>query len=202
MTVFPCKIIVCTVSNNDSKVSIEKFKKIPVTINQPQVVNRLTAAGYLERNLNEMKKSEEGRAVTITALAEELGVARKTIYAWMKLQGCPGKNKDEKFEIKSWQEWILKNGLGERQRNAVLSKDDLIHQQAKNWALRNKALEESMLDLEETESLWLSKITAARSAMESMPTNLAPQLSGLEPDEIQAKLQAAIDSIIEAMSKA
>ena len=51
------------------------------------------------------------RVKTIKELASEIGVTRRTISNWRKLEGCPERHKDG-WDVAEWQEWLRGKGLG------------------------------------------------------------------------------------------
>jgi len=53
-------------------------------------------------------------ARTTSQLATACGASRRTISAWLKVDGNPGRRADGSFSVTRWQKWIAANGLGSR----------------------------------------------------------------------------------------
>lgn len=147
------------------------------------------------------------RVKTVDQLAEELGIARSTIYRWR----ADGWGIDDLYseeqggwdpeEVREWAKDM------KRARRAVLRpssesfEDDegsagSYHRQWKKAravmaTIQARKLQESVVERSEVERQWSMRITELATSMDSLATQLAPKLVGLTANEIRAELRKA-----------
>src|ERR1019366_254045 len=135
--------------------------------------------------------SADSDELTIAALAISLGVTRPTIYAWLKLPGCPAKR-----VVADWQKWV---------KDANLDSQSL---RDKKTAAEIKLLN-AKLDREERRSiakvevdqLLLHISSRSRSMLyQFMETELPSKLDGMSAGQMRPILREKADEICDAMA--
>jgi hypothetical protein len=147
--------------------------------------NKTLTAG--ERKLLESFQhgSDKEYADNAVELAEILGVNRKTISRWRKIDGSPEPRADGRYHIPSWRQFKIEHGRegaeddehNPRQRKVRLENEKLEVQIA---ILRKEYV--SALDVEKDTG---DMINAAKAILLSGPRSLAPQVVGVSIPEAE-----------------
>lgn len=156
----------------------------------------------LEMALPDNEVGEE-YAETQDALATALGIAdRKSIQRWMKEPGCPGKENDGRYNVKSWRLWTqtqnkrtgTKGTTYEKQREKSIALD---------VRLKELELDERMgrvIDREECTTVLLELVTKVTQALRSLRHSLAPKVVGETVPEANKRIGADIDATLELLA--
>ena len=89
------------------------------------------------------------------------------------------------------------NSLANRKLIAEVNKEEAI---AKIKQLELERLEGKLVDSEEVEEAWKNLVANCCAKFSGLPTKLALELSGMKPEEIQARLSEAIDEALVELS--
>ena len=176
-------------------------RNIRMKVNEGAVLTR-EQLKRLEMALPDNEVGEEF-AETQDALATALGIAdRKSIQRWMKEPGCPGKETDGRYNVKSWRLWTqtqnkrtgTKGTTYEKQREKSMALD---------VRLKEIELEEKMgrvIDREECTTVLLELVTKVTQAMRSLRHSLAPKVVGETVPEANKRIGADIDATLEMLA--
>lgn len=134
------------------------------------------------------------------ALAEVLGVDRKTIQRWIKEEGCPGAQSGGRYSVMEWREWIRKTG---RKDGEAAGEDiDATYERARNILLQNQRIEfqigvmrkeyVSSMEVEQ----WGAELGASIRKVVGQLHLQAPSLVGLPVAELELRLKELEDETI------
>jgi hypothetical protein len=135
-------------------------------------------------------------------LAENLGVDRKTIQRWLKIDGCPEAKSDGRYNILEFKEWALKTG------RKYESDEDFDSDERNKLEVRRLRTICERLDLElevqkgnysaneDVEIMVRRMVSSARKVLSQIPSQLAPQLSGLATADIEIRLKQAVEEAL------
>lgn len=144
-------------------------------------------------------------AKNIAELAEILGVTRRTLNHWKKMQGAPKPLTNGQHDVSAWREFVRLNGLkGGRElaganQEALKARRLLVDIEERELRLAIRQGTVVSLDLVRQE--WITKVARARSLLESRFLNeLPPILSGLDAHGIRGKLSHALHEAYEILS--
>jgi hypothetical protein len=134
-------------------------------------------------------------------LSEILGVNRKTISRWRKIDGNPGTQADGRYHVASWRQFKIEHGRdgaeddsdNPRQRKLRLENDKLEIQ----IAILSKQYV-SALDVEKEVG---DMINVAKSTLLSGPRSLAPQVVGVSIPEAEKILTEWLFRALSALQK-
>lgn len=143
-------------------------------------------------------------ALNYVELADILGVNRKTINRWCKLQDAPKPLSNGKHNVAKWQAFVKKNGLKEvdSPEEEELKSRKLLAE-VKQAELKLKVMEGTYVPIEKVREVWMSHIGQVRSILESRFLNeLPPLLTTLDAIQIREKLQDVLDETYKAISVA
>lgn len=135
---------------------------------------------------------------TQAALAEELGVERKSISRWSRKKGCPGKGENG-YNVRRWKQWIADEGLGRKSRRGKQRLEE------EKLELGNEKLRIAVAK-ERGELLGIDEVCQVLSDMmsgfvltlrQSVPT-MAEEAVGVTPGEAVKRIRHRLD---EAMAE-
>jgi hypothetical protein len=156
-----------------------------------------------ERKLIQSYKhgSDKEYADNSVELAEILGVNRKTISRWRKMEENPGVQADGRYHIASWRQFKIEHG-----RDGA--EDDAANPRQKKLILENEKLEVqiAILRKEYVSALDVEKdvgdlINAAKAVLLPGPRSLAPQVVGVPIPEAEKILQEWLFRALSVLQK-
>jgi phage terminase Nu1 subunit (DNA packaging protein) len=188
-------------------VEMAKKKRHIHLLEKLQKSQPLTSSELKELSKYESGPDEPGIVDSQEQVAKAFGVSLRTIAYWAK-DGMPV-TRDGRYDLKEIQAWrfILKHGDGDQSNGKPGSKKALEEWEAKYREY--KALREQMRYRQEIGELversliedGLIKISlAVKRAFLALPRNIATQLVGLEPRQIEARLRERVQEIIKDFS--
>jgi hypothetical protein len=142
-------------------------------------------------------------AKNIVHLAEILGVTRRTLTTWRKIEGAPQALPNGQHEVNLWREFIRSNGLKgakETGHNTESLKARRLLVDIEDRELRLAIRKATVVPMELVREQWISKVGRARSLLESRFLNeLPPILCGLDTHMIREKLNQALLEVYEIL---
>lgn len=131
-------------------------------------------------------------------LADVLGVERKTIQRWLKINGCPQARSDGRFNVQEFREWASKTGR-------KISEDDPMEERNKLEVRRLRTICERLdLELAVAKETYTANdevtkgiyrmIGSARKVLSAMPAQLAPQVVGMSIPDAEQRIREHVDS--------
>lgn len=128
-----------------------------------------------------------GHVRTQVELAAALGVDRKTIKRWMKMEGCPGAKADGRYSVEAWLSFKAKQKAGVRDGDL-----DPADEKARQILLQNERLELqiAVMRKEYVASVDVEKwvgamVLQAKRVLLGLPSSIAPQVVGLSVPEAE-----------------
>lgn len=161
-----------------------------------------------ERALIEARASGSSKttayAKTIVELAEILGVTRRTVNIWKKMDGSPKPLPNGQHDVTAWREFVRLNGLKGGKDVAGANQEGLKARRLlvdiEERELRLAMKQGTVVSLESVRQEWITKVARARSLLESRFLNeLPPILSGLDAHDIRQKLNRALHEAYEIL---
>ena len=161
--------------------------------------------------------TEPQRVNTVAQLAAALGVDRTTVYRWKNHWGLddlfdaalggwdPAEVNDWSRDMKRARRAVMRPGFdvslegGEGSAPEEPGKDwGNVYRKAKAIlaTLQAKRMQETLLDREEVENQWASRVAELTAALEALPAQLAPILA---PMQRETEVQAALDESFRAL---
>jgi len=139
------------------------------------------------------------------ALAEVLGVDRKTIKEWLKIPGNPGKNKDDRYDVEAWREWQAANSYNTTQDQETLVGDESVtivglraqklqeeilrlKQDSERLKLANEVERGELITLDEAKQVIGNAYSAMIAALRQMKHRISSQVCGLDSGSITRRL--------------
>lgn len=143
-----------------------------------------------ENNSTEKKKTKKW-VTSQVALAEVLGVDRKTIKEWLKMPGTPGKAKDDRYNVEDWREWQSANSYKTGDENVdtlvpedgdtiVALKQRLMRAQAEKVEIENKVRKGELISEEEVCRVVVDAFAGMVSSLRQTKHRVSSQMSGLD----------------------
>jgi len=140
-----------------------------------------------------------------TDLARELGVNRKTIQRWLKIEGCPSTASDGRYNVSEWRKWASDN-------NFKVSGDDddetKLKLELKRLLLVNQKLEFDMAIKrgeytlnDDVEAMFVIMVQNAKKVLLALPSNASPQVVGLSVPEAEIRLREIVDEALSQLQK-
>ena len=143
-------------------------------------------------------------AKTYVELSEILGVTRRTVTEWKKLDGAPKPIPNGQHDVSAWREFVRVRGLKKSKEvasNTEGLKARRLLVDIEERELRLAMRQGTVVSLESVREQWITKVARARSLLESRFLNeLPPILSGLDAHGIRRKLNAALLEVYETLN--
>jgi hypothetical protein len=135
----------------------------------------------------------------LTSLGAELGFSVAAFSQWRaRYTDTP-----DTLHADKWREWIARNGLGTKGRQASKSREALTNEKLASEIRINHIKiskeERKLIPADEVESFMLYASSKAKSALFQMVAETAPKCAGLEAGEIRGILRSAADVICLSM---
>lgn len=168
-----------------------------------KTVRKTTRKRPAKKAAKKAAKSTIRYAKTTEELAKALEVTRRTITEYLKLPGCPGKEKSG-YDLGKWIAWAksvdMNRGKLDTERQGAKTQKE--QAQAAYWEFRVARERGDYVLRSEMEEQWATRIGKAINLLRAKFENeLPPLLEGLSPVEIQAANQQALDEVIEALHR-
>lgn len=138
-----------------------------------------------------------------TALADLLGVSRRSIHRWIR-EGAPAPRSDGRLDVRAWRKWIAANAkavgdsegedeaeatvVGERKRWLQLKCEQLTHEIA---SLRSEYT--SNVEIEQQAEQLREEVSRVLTAI---PDALAPRIVGCTVPEAAKRIRDAVDAAL------
>lgn len=142
-----------------------------------------------------------------TDLARELGVNRKTIQRWLKIEGNPRTASDGRYSVTEWRKWANDNNFKVSDEDGETG-DSKLKLEAKRLLLQNQRLE---FDLavrrgeythnDDVEAMYVLMVQNAKKVLLALPSNSAPQVVGLSVPEAEIRLREIVDEALSQLQK-
>jgi len=142
-------------------------------------------------------------AKTAVELASLLGVTRRTITAWQKLDGSPKPLSNGMWPVADWREFVRVRGLkgtkpAPGNEEALKARKLLAEVEERELRIAIKKGEFVRIDQVRTE--WIGLVAQATAILRAKFENELPAiLSGLDATGIQAECRKAIDEVLRAL---
>jgi hypothetical protein len=140
-----------------------------------------------------------------TDLARELGVNRKTIQRWLKIEGCPQTASDGRYNVTEWRKWASDNNFKVSGGDDDESKLKL---EAKRLLLINQKLEFDMAikrgeytHNDDVETMFVMMVQNAKKVLLALPSNASPQVVGLSVPEAEIRLREIVDEALSQLQR-
>jgi len=141
-----------------------------------------------------------------TDLARELGVNRKTIQRWLKVEGCPPTASDGRYNVLDWRKWATENNLKVSEGEGA--GDSKLKLEARRLLLNNSRLE---FDLavrrgeythnDDVEAMFVMMVQNAKKVLLALPSNASPQVVGLSVPEAEIRLREIVDEALAQLQR-
>jgi hypothetical protein len=152
-----------------------------------------------ERELLARQRAKVGTLVpSAIALAERLGVDRRTLNRWAKEPGFPKKN-TEGYDVDAVREWVASNGLKTSRASEL------------NEEKKRVEIEKIRLEIDIKKGLYLPKeevvrdlgryVFTLKTLLQTAATTLAPQVVGLTVPEALERLRQEHHEILRTLSE-
>lgn len=142
-------------------------------------------------------------AKTIVELAALLGVTRRTISSWQKLDGAPKALSNGMWPVADWREFVRVRGLKGGKttggnEDALKARKLLAEVEERELRIAIKKGEYVRVETVRTE--WIGLVAHATAILRAkFESELPPILSGLDATGIQAECRKAIDEVLRAL---
>jgi len=179
--------------NADFKNLVSKVKKgQPLTQAERQLI-KSSASGDSDLSMSETP--------TIVALANALGVSRRSISNWRKLEGSPTPAANGTHDVVAWRNFMntrqLKPEIGDSEETLRYRK---LAAEVEERELRIALRRGDVIQREAVRQSWLERSGRVTSIMRAkFEKELPPLLVGFEAPEIAEKLSKALDEILEEL---
>ncbi len=138
-------------------------------------------------------------AKTLVELAAVLGITRRTLSTWQKLEGAPKALSNGLWPVADWREFVRMRGLNAGRvpvGNEEALKARKLLAEVEERELRIAVKRGEYVPLHEVRESWMVRIGRVRSLMETRLLNeLPPVLSGMDAHGIRSELDALLAEI-------
>ncbi len=181
--------------NADFKNLVDKVRKgQPLTQAERQLI-KARATGDNGGDLNVTI------AHTVVELANALGVNRRSITNWRKLEGAPEVSANGAHDVVAWREFMKKKQLkGESGDDEETLRYRKLAAEVEERELRLEVRKGSFISREAVRHSWLERAGRVTTIMRSkFEKELPPLLIGLDAPAISEKLAQAVDEILKEL---
>lgn len=139
-------------------------------------------------------------AKTLVELAAVLGVSRRTLSTWQKLEGAPKALSNGLWPVADWREFVRMRGLNAGRvpvGNEEALKARKLLAEVEERELRIAVKKGEYVPLTKVREEWIGLVAQATSILRAKFENeLPPVLSGLDATGIQRECRRAIDEVL------
>jgi hypothetical protein len=142
-------------------------------------------------------------AKTLVELAAVLGVTRRTLTAWQKMEGAPKPLSNGLWPVADWREFVRVRGLKTGKTpvgNEEALKARKLLAEVEERELRIAVKKGEYVPLHQVRTEWIGLVAQATSILRAKFENeLPPILSGLDATGIQRECRQAIDEVLRSL---
>lgn len=142
-------------------------------------------------------------AKNLVELAAILGVTRRTLNNWQKIDGAPKALSNGMWPVADWREFIRLRGLKAGKvpiHNEEALKARKLLAEVEERELRIQIKKGEYVRLDQVRSEWIGLAAQATAILRAkFESELPPVLSGLDATGIQAECRKAIDEVLKAL---
>ena len=142
-------------------------------------------------------------AKTLVELAAVLGVTRRTLTTWQKMDGSPKPLSNGLWPVADWREFVRMRGLKAGKApvgNEEALKARKLLAEVEERELRIAVKKGEYVPLTKVREEWIGLVAQATSVLRAKFENeLPPVLSGLDATGIQAECRKAIDEVLRCL---
>jgi hypothetical protein len=142
-------------------------------------------------------------AKTLVELAAVLGVTRRTLSTWQKMDGAPKPLSNGLWPVADWREFVRLRGLKAGKTpvgNEEALKARKLLAEVEERELRIAVKKGEYVPLTKVREEWIGLVAQATSVLRAKFENeLPPVLSGLDATGIQAECRKAIDEVLRCL---
>ena len=142
-------------------------------------------------------------AKTLVELAAVLGVTRRTLSTWQKMDGAPKPLSNGLWPVADWREFVRMRGLKVGKTpvgNEEALKARKLLAEVEERELRIAVKKGEYVPLTKVREEWIGLVAQATSVLRAKFENeLPPVLSGLDATGIQAECRKAIDEVLRCL---
>ena len=142
-------------------------------------------------------------AKTLVELAAVLGVTRRTLTAWQKMDGSPKTLSNGMWPVADWREFVRVRGLKASKTpvgNEEALKARKLLAEVEERELRIAVKKGEYVPLNQVRTEWIGLVAQATSILRAKFENeLPPILSGLDATGIQRECRQAIDEVLRSL---
>ena len=144
-------------------------------------------------------------AKTLVELASVLGVTRRTLSTWQKMDGAPKALSNGLWPVADWREFVRLNGLKAGKApvgNEEALKARKLLAEVEERELRIAVKKGEYVALTKVREEWIGLVAQATSILRAKFENeLPPVLSGLDATGIQKECRRAIDEVLQVLNE-
>jgi hypothetical protein len=142
-------------------------------------------------------------AKTLVELAAVLGVTRRTLTGWQKMEGSPKALSNGMWPVADWREFVRVRGLKASKTpvgNEEALKARKLLAEVEERELRIAVKKGEYVPLNQVRTEWIGLVAQATSILRAKFENeLPPILSGLDATGIQRECRQAIDEVLRSL---
>ena len=142
-------------------------------------------------------------AKTLVELASVLGVTRRTLSTWQKMDGAPKALSNGLWPVADWREFVRLNGLKAGKApvgNEEALKARKLLAEVEERELRIAVKKGEYVALTKVREEWIGLVAQATSILRAkFESELPPVLSGLDATGIQKECRRAIDEVLQVL---
>jgi hypothetical protein len=142
-------------------------------------------------------------AKTLVELAAVLGVTRRTLSTWQKMDGAPKPLSNGLWPVADWREFVRMRGLKAGKApvgNEEALKARKLLAEVEERELRIAVKKGEYVPLTKVREEWIGLVAQATSVLRAkFESELPPVLSGLDATGIQAECRKAIDEVLRVL---
>ena len=142
-------------------------------------------------------------AKTLVELAAVLGVTRRTLTAWQKMDGSPKPLSNGLWPVADWREFVRVRGLKASKTpvgNEEALKARKLLAEVEERELRIAVKKGEYVPLHQVRTEWIGLVAQATSILRAkFESELPPILSGLDATGIQRECRKAIDEVLRCL---
>ena len=142
-------------------------------------------------------------AKTLVELASVLGVTRRTLSTWQKMDGAPKSLSNGLWPVADWREFVRLNGL--KAGKAPVGNEEALKARKLLAEVEERELRIAMkkgeyVALTKVREEWIGLVAQATSILRAkFESELPPVLSGLDATGIQKECRRAIDEVLQVL---
>ena len=142
-------------------------------------------------------------AKTLVELSAVLGVTRRTLTNWQKIQGAPKPLSNGLWPVADWREFVRMRGL--KSGKTPVGNDDALKArkllaEVEERELRIAVKKGEYVPLTKVREEWIGLVSRATAILRAkFESELPPVLSGLDATGIQAECRKAIDEVLRCL---